>query len=186
MHGIPAALPATAPQEQLRGFRFGEGFLAVSAGHAPPLPVALLTRGRKHIYTSVATFIFNYFPLFILPRLCVLFATGDVRGAHKMLTHDEKLYALQLLSHITHVFHKAFCQHRLGYSQEDITLEHDIDAAYNLLDESVLVVSRNAIKAACQAVDDGIPYFIASSYLATQVAQAIEQHFEEQHAKQAL
>jgi hypothetical protein len=99
--------------------------------------------------------------------------------AQQQHEHD---VAATLCAMIAATFHQAYVCAISGMSHAAILIDYDIQAAGAGQDEAVNACARSAIKAAVRAVERGIPYSVALTYLMQRVVYFIHKRLHhEQH-----
>jgi hypothetical protein len=69
-----------------------------------------------------------------------------------------------------HAYRKRLC----GVSEQELIIEHDIEAAYEDIDEQVRTTARCAIHTAVTAAERGIPFAQACEQLSQQIEKSVD------------
>ena len=78
---------------------------------------------------------------------------------------EQQQFADDLINLIDRAFENAFRKRIEGISETELLIEHDIEAAYCMVDESLQQTARKSITAAVRAVDANISFHEARAYL---------------------
>jgi len=86
--------------------------------------------------------------------------------------------AAHLMTLILRTFFQAYYSHAEGMSEEELLIDYDIEACVSGWDKSVVHACRTSIQSAVKAVDEGVPYPVASHYLAARMKEKVERMIE--------
>ena len=84
-------------------------------------------------------------------------------------------FAADLAHQISRTFFRAYWSHANGMSEDELLIEHDIEAAAANIDKHVAETCRRTISTAVKAVDRNVPYLIALVYLMQRLDTRIKQ-----------
>lgn len=97
---------------------------------------------------------------------------------------QQKRFARKMSEAMTRTFFEAYFRRQRGCSLEQMLLEHDIEAAYDLVPNEIQETMRTTIKNACRAVDAQVPYPDALAWMINQIEERIDEYFTERKSKQ--
>ena len=88
-------------------------------------------------------------------------------------TPTTEAFADELVGMVGKTFFRAYYSRANGMTEEEMLIDHDIEAAFHGVDKHLAETARRTIRAAVKAVEGGVPYHVASTYLLAQLRDRI-------------
>ena len=116
--------------------------------------------------------------------------TVDLKDDAEPSIKTQEKFAEDLIALIERTFHRAFVARINGVTQEQMIIEHDIEAAYRCIDKTIAETGRLTIQSAVKAVDARVPFNQAHDFLInqlkTRVARIINRNNKKKASKRAV